>query len=366
MISTEEAIFYRALYRSLYLIVVFVLTVIAMSQYRHCDVYRKHIGSNMSSTIIALIFAFFIGIRPHRGFEDTGNYVEYYDMVYGTLFQFDWGAENFLFDNLLNFMASLGVPVTLFFIVIAIIYFVGTAIACGKLFPGNTLLAFVTYLGAFSTFSYGTNGVKAGAAAAFFLLALAYRERKIFAVFLLWISLGFHHSMQAPIVAFIISYFYQKDKYYFYGWVFCLLMAAAHVTFFQSFFSNFTDERGLTDYLYVGKTTKTVSGFRPDFILYSAVPMCIGYYIIIKKRIQSPIYSFLWRVYTLTNSVFLLCTYANFINRIAYLSWLMYPIVLLYPFVNITCSNYQKKYVGYAVYGHLFFTLFMEIFYYGI
>ena len=106
-----------------------------------------------------------------------------------------------------------------------------------------------------------------------------------------------------------------------------------------------------------------VSGFRPDFILYSAVPIIIGYYLINTKKIKDKTYHFLWCVYTLTNCVFLLCTYGSFINRIAYLSWLMLPFVLLYPYTNINWSKQQNEYLRYIIWGHLGFSLFMFFIY---
>ena len=122
----------------------------------------------------------------------------------------------------------------------------------------------------------------------------------------------------------------------------------------MSIFAGYTDEHGAS-YLKIqtGDTAKNVSGFRPDFILYSAIPIIIGYYLITVKKIKSERFIFLWCVYTLTNCVFLLCTYGSFINRIAYLSWLMIPFVLLYPFTNIRWSNQQDQYLRYVVLGHL-------------
>jgi hypothetical protein len=52
--------------------------------------------------------------------------------------------------------------------------------------------------------------------------------------------------------------------------------------------------------------------------------------------------------------------------NVAYLSWFLYPIVLLYPFVNIYWSNRQYTYLKYVVWGHLGFTLFMTVIFYGL
>lgn len=360
-----------SVFEYLYLIIVFILTFAIMSSYRgggDARIANRNFNNNkVGFCLLVLFFILVIGLRPlSYKFVDMMNYnTDYHVFYYGVPFKFNWNLENFLFDNFFAWMGSMKFDISLFFLLIAALYFGGIAWAINKMFPKDYLLAFVMYLGAFSTFSYGTNGIKAGAAASIFLLALAYREKKILAISFLWLSLGFHHSMLAPIVAYLMASFYKNLKLYFYAWIGCLLLAAAHVSFFQTLFAVFTDEHG-TEYLVADNSEIDVSGFRPDFIIYSAVPIFLGYYLVKKKYVNSEYYNFIWCVYTATNCVFLLCTYGSFINRIAYLSWLMFPIVLLYPFVNIVWSPHQDKYIKKVVYFHLYFTLFMTFIYYGL
>lgn len=359
------------LYQPVYLIVVAILTSFTMNHYRSIKLYPHHnIGLNKYglAITITIVLVLVIGNRPTRSevFGDTVNYTSWYSMYdKGDSFVWDWNSENFIFDNFYSLFASNHIPIEFFFLFISLIYFGGIFIACKKMFPNDTTLALLVYLAAFSTFSYGTNGIKAGAAAAIFLLALAYRKKKVIAILLLWVSLGFHHSMLAPIASFFGAYFYRNPKVYLWAWIVCLLLAAAHVTFFMSLFSGYTDEHGAS-YLVADNVTKDVSGFRPDFILYSAIPIYIGYHLINKRPIISEMYNFLWCTYTMTNCVFLLCTYGSYINRIAYLSWLMYPFVLIYPFLHFQWNPNQNRYLRYTVYGHLGFTLFMSFVYYGI
>lgn len=359
-----------ALYQTFYLLLVAFLSFWITRQYATVDYMgadKGYVSYKNIAMILTVFLIFFIGFRPaNPKFQDMLNYIYDYNFILkGKPFEFTWETTNFIFDNILNYWGAAMIPMDYFFFLIAIIYFGGIFLACKKMFPDDTLLMLLVYLGAFSTFSYGTNGIKAGAAASVFLLALAYKENKVLSVLLLVASYGFHHSMAAPIAAFILSTFVKERKYYLYGWLFCLLMAALHVTYFQSLFGGYADESG-TRYLTLNAEIKDVSGFRPDFILYSAIPIFLGEYLIRKFQIESETYSFLWRVYVTSNAVFLLCTYASFINRIAYLSWLMYPFVLLYPFLNTDLGVNQYKYLRYAVYGHLGFTLFMSFVYYGI
>lgn len=357
-----------SLYQYIYVIIVVLITFSVMSLYNGWTPENEngyHTGRTGLLVFWVLFFIIAIGFRPiSYQFVDMMRYHFDYEDLLGVPFSFSVETDNIVFDNIIPWLAANRLSERWFFLLISAIYFGCMAWACVKLFPNDALLAFVVCLGAFSTFSYGTNGIKAGAAASLFLLALAYREKKVLAGLFMLLSIGFHHSMLAPIVAYVIVLFYRNPKVYLIVWIISLVLAASHITFFQSLFAGFTDEHGAS-YLVVS-LENNVSGFRPDFILYSAVPVFIGYHLIVKRQINSDAFVFMWCVYTLTNSVFLLCTYGSFINRIAYLSWLMYPIVLLYPFVNIAWDNYQKKYLDYVVYGHLAFTVFMVFIYYGL
>lgn len=55
--------------------------------------------------------------------------------------------------------------------------------------------------------------------------------------------------------------------------------------------------------------------------------------------------------------------YSDYTNRIAYLSWFMYPIVLIYPFLNEEWEGPQYKYFQWVAYGHMAFNLFMAFIY---
>ena len=207
-----------SIYQPLYLFLITILTFVIMKKYAIWGYARfiRHNYSNISSALALTVFLFiFIGLRPLDGryFVDmTGYNMVYYWHHYNARFYFNWNSQNFIFDNLYAWMGSMKFDIDWFFLLIAAIYFFCIFISCRKIFPRDTYLALVVYLAAFSTFSFGTNGIKAGAAASIYLVALGYycQNNKIMAVFFLWLSLGFHHSMLAPIVAFTIAHFYKN------------------------------------------------------------------------------------------------------------------------------------------------------------
>lgn len=357
MISGE---FYNGIY-------LFVITIFTLIYYNKCKHYTSGDIGTMPLVFLAISMTLFIGLRPiHRGFMDMINYSYVYDYNLGIPFDFDWESENYLFDNWFSFCYSHSFDKSLFFLSIALIYFIGAAIACKKLFKKHSVIAFLFFLGAFSTFSYGTNGIKAGAAMSIFLLAIAWWRNKIISILLLWITLGFHHSMLMPVAAFILCYFVRKPKWFFYGWLACLILAVAHVTSFMNVVADFVsgDNVRAATYLDANVVWGGKSGFRYDFVLYSALPVLAGYYIIVKRQIKSETYNFMWSLYCVINAFWLICMYAQFTNRIAYLSWGIYPFVLCYPFLMVKFDDRQYKWLANIALLHLGFTLFMNIIYY--
>lgn len=338
---------------------------------------RKAVAS--ASIVLAVFFTLLIGLRPMGPglswmWADSANYNYSYNMREGAQFFFDPHAENLIWDNLFDWWASNRLGITPLFLLGDAIYFGCTYAACRKWFPRDTTMAYLVFLGAFSTFSYSYNGVKAGIAGAIFLLGLAYFEKRTLSVALILISWGFHHSMQMPVAAYILTLFYKNPKWYFYGYAFCVVMSILHVGFFAGLFASMSsDERGAEYLLATGASEDShITGFRPDFLLYSAMPIFIGYKIVMKEKLQvSKLYSALLHMYICTNGIWCLCMYASYSNRIAYLSWFMYPFVLIYPFLKedlrgMLFLKSRNQYVQLAKVAsyHLYFTLFMELVFY--
>lgn len=356
-----------SLYRSIYLILVTILTIYIMPMYSRGALNHPNRTQTSKPFLTLCLCAFmilFIGFRPTSGryFVDMGTYSEYYNMILGDRFYFDKSVDNLFYDNWFAWMASQYVDFSIVMLIFAAIYFGMMYIACRKMFPRDTMLAFIVYLAAFSTFSYATNGMKAGMAASTFLVALAYYDKLWLTIPLALFTYTQHHSMSLVIASYFLVLIFKNPKYYFAGWFVTFIIALLHIKYFQIFFAGFTDEHG-AGYL----LSERNSGFRIDFVIYSVMPVIIGYLMIFEYNlIKSKTYNILLNLYLTTNSFWMLCMYSNVTNRISYLSWFLYPFVILYPFVNIHWHKQQASYLGYIVYGHLGFTLFMNIVYYGL
>ncbi len=360
-------------YNFLYLLIVSIITIAVSSKYSKRDglIEYRYANSKRSELLLVWFMILFIGLRPINGvFVDMKNYdMHFHALFYGEQFQFDWNTDNLLFDNMFHWWGAMKLEIWTFFFAIAIIYFGAAYLGIRRLFPNHSLAAYLVFLGAFSTFSFGTNGIKGGAAASLFIWAISYRQNLKVCIPLVLLSWGFHHSMQLLVTAFILTTLFKKPKYYFGGWLFCLMLAALRVTYFQYLFGGLTDDQGAS-YLVGGDgstvATKILGGFRIDFILYSAIPVLVGYYAEIKKKLNiSPLYRDLLHLYICVNGLWMLCMYAEFTNRIAYLSWFLYPIVLIYPFLYEDWGANKYRMFSKVMLYHVCFTVFMDMIFYG-
>ena len=364
-------------YSLFYILLVTLLTFITLSHYGSYRTERLSLARVKSidiSILIAIFFVFFIGVRDPYGIEfgDSQTYTRGYIDNMGLPFTWDWGTNNFLYDNIFLLFSSKVIPIEYFYLFIAFVYFGGIWLCCKIAFPKDTLPSFIVYLAGFSTYSYSINGIKAGAAAALFLIAITLHEKKnlVLTIGFLFLSLGFHHSMLMPIIAFVLCSYVKNTKFYVAFWLFCFVIAALHISYFQRLFVVFGSDVDDKVIGYLGiesqgyKKQNLIGGFRLDFILYSFIPILIGWIAVFKKRIKSERYTFILNLYTVINAIWMLCIYAAFTNRIAYLSWLMYPIVLIYPFLKEKWGKDQYKTFRWVAYGHLAFLLFMLFIYY--
>lgn len=351
-------------YSTLYLVIVALFSIPSI---RHFNIDQKRRADGQNAFIICTILVLFLGTRPISAvFADMPLYWGLYNRWSGP-FSFDFDTQNILFDNLEYFLASIRFDPTLHYILFAGIYFGGILIACNKMFPNHVTFSFLCYCAAFSTFSYCVNGYKAGSAAALFLIAIAYRDNLKISIPFVLLSFGFHHSMRLPVVAYALTQVYSKPRYYYYLWYVCAIISILHITYFQNLFYGLADEHG-KNYLnvsFIGEAWGGKTGFRFDFWLYSAMPVFVGWWTVNKIKIEDKFYNRILCMYILINSVWLLCIYAPFTNRISYLSWFMYPIVLIYPLFSEQMKGNRNTYIKYAASLQLAFTLLMHFIYYG-
>jgi hypothetical protein len=105
------------------------------------------------------------------------------------------------------------------------------------------------------------------------------------------------------------------------------------------------------------------AGFRWDFLLYSAIPVLVGWFFIFRKGYADKFYLWLFNIYLVANAFWILVVRANFSNRFAQISWFIMPLVLIYPFFMKKFWNDQSVRTGTAVvvfYLYTFYAVFLS------
>ncbi len=264
-----------------------------------------------------------------------------------------------LFTLYLKFLGNITSYWGMFFVT-AFIYVRNYYVTAKRLVPEQTFILFLMMLNAFMFYAYGTNTTRAGFAVSFILLGMT-QQKMISQLLLLAIGVLCHFSMIIPALAFLIAKYFDKTNLYIKLWFLSILLSIFFGDYFEHFFAGFeeVDERA-GRYLNIEEMDSSYNtGFRIDFILYSCVPMLLGYYYIYKRRFQDSTYKLLYNTYILANIFWILVIRANFSDRFAYLSWFLYPILLIYPLLKTPLLRNQNKRIALIILLQEAFTYFM-------
>ena len=110
---------------------------------------------------------------------------------------------------------------------------------------------------------------------------------------------------------------------------------------FAGVFGSMEDKR-LNTYL-LGSDRGYKVGLRPDFISYSLFPILVGWYYIFKKKVNDEYYIHIYNIYLFCNACWLTISKMPSNNRLAYLSWLFIPFILLYPLLSVNYNHLKHK-----------------------
>ncbi|MFA9189953.1 EpsG family protein [Flavobacterium sp. FZUC8N2.13] len=313
------------------------------------------------TTFLVIFTIFYIGFRPLSFvFGDMGTYAEIFNK-YQLGIDNSYFKEDYLFEFFIRTCAQT-MSVEVFFLLCAILYVLPLWVACKKWFKDYAFYAFLALITSFSFWSFGTNGIRNGIATSIFLYALSRDKLSIKILFII-IAFGFHKSIAIPVAALILTYFYSNPKKYFYGWLLCIPLSLVSGGFWEGLFAGFmADER--SSYLTDGNINNdsfSSSGFRWDFLLYSASAVYTAYFFIFKKNFTDQRYNRLVCVYLAANAFWVLVIRANFSNRFAYLSWFMMGIVIVYPFLTKIQIKKQHQVLGLVLLAYFGFTFLMNV-----
>lgn len=348
-------------YSKLYYLVLLVFVIGAYSSASSTPLGSEHKFHSFkySGTILLLFVLLYMGLRPISGvFADMRTYETTFNHYY------NGGAitsqKDYLF-HYFTFTASKIMTVEAYFFVCACLYVVPLWFVSKKWFGPRSFYAFLLLLCSFSFWAYGTNGIRNGIASSLFLLAIS-RDRRVWTIVILLIAINVHKSMLMPIGGYVLAHFYTKPKAFLFFWILSIPLSLLAGGAFQVLLASFVEDDRAT-YLTGGNVNNdnfSSTGFRWDFLIYSATAVFMGYYYIFKRNYKDKIYSTLYCTYLMTNALWILVIKANFSNRFAFLSWFMMALVMLYPILKTKIIGRQNRLLAYIILAYFGFTFFMN------
>lgn len=361
-------------YHPVYLLIILVFCIIIAFQYLGSNTFEKQEEQeNIFIPIVLCAFlTFWLGFRNvySSSFGDTVNYRRIYENTPPII---NWNITDGegLWELMLSWFKAMRYHVSYFFTFINFLYFFTALWAVKLFFPKKPLLGLIVILSSLMCYSFGVNGIRNGLACHIMLLSIAFllKDKYVLGAAFSFAAFFIHKSTIIPIMSLPMAlWIIKKPQTAVYLWlgsiVVSLLIGNAAIDFFASLdFDKRMEDYGRANATRFGFSS---TGFRWDFLLYSALPILLWWYVAVKRNIQDNWYNALGVIYCLSNSVWILVIRASFSNRFAYLSWFMYPIFLMYPFLYMPVWNDQDKRIGYVVLGNVAFTIFMEIMVWGL
>ena len=325
------------------------------------DVAMVKVSQNIGYFLLVFV-VLYMGLRPISWmFGDMAIYAEGFQKM-----QLDPNLpikNDVYFGYFTQFCAGIMNAESYFFL-IAVIYILPCYLFAKRYFSDYWFIPFLMMVGSFSFWPYGTNGLRNGMATSLFILALVfYHQQKWLMYALMALAYGFHNSLLIPIGAFVVSGLYKNSKVYLYIWLAAIPLSLVAGSFWEGFFGSLGigDER-VNQYLTQKKEYQDLmsfTGFRWDFVLYSASAVFAGYYYILKRGFKDGFYTHLWGTYMIANAFWILVIRANFSNRFAYLSWFLMAIVIAYPLFKVKFWPEHYKIVGRIFFAYFLFTYYM-------
>ena len=355
----------------------FFVMLMTVKQFNTLNKYPRYavIEHSFDYQPLLMFFVFFtilLGLRPVHNvasyFGDTGNYAAKFELYqnFGVL-KMD-GSNNlgadWLFDVILRGCAEI-MDVHFWILLLMCFFIVPMYKGCKQIDKKHGALLMLFCIGSFIFYASAVNGVRNGIALSIEILAVAAlcKKKAVYAAILCFIAVGFHKSVLLPAAAMFFTYFIKNPRYMYMAWIGSIGLSLVAGEQIGNLLSVINFDQRLVNNLQADKNLRQIlePRFRWDFLLYSSMPILLAWYTIFKRKLYDNTYLILLGTYMYANSFWVLAIRAIFSNRIANLSWFLYPILLAYPLLNFPVfkKNHNQK-TAWILVAHFGFTTLLE------
>ena len=372
-----EPYFYSTYYYIFFLVICWATILYHVGSSSQKILHAKSSPMQGAAFILSVIITLFFGLRPVSGsFIDTIMYSINFDRITPIYRPISLHTE-WLWTNNTVFCKRMGFNVHEYFFIIAVGYIGGMFVFAWKQMRTNLWLMMLFFLIGFQSYNFGTNGIRNGMACSIELIAFAFlanadesKFSKYFSFFLMFLTLGIHRSTMLPSVAALASYYYIRDtKLAIRFWLLSIALSLVAGPLVEQFFVSLGFDDRMEQYSSVHMTEDMASyfsqtGFRWDFLTYSAAPVAMIWYVTRYRHFTDKAYSIFANTYLLCNAFWIMVIRSTFSNRFAYLSWFIYPIVIAYPLLRMNLWKDQDRRTALIFFLYSGFSFFMFFVYY--
>lgn len=304
--------------------------------------------------MVAAVTIVLIGMRPVSSiYGDTVNYAAGFQRMASNIenTRLHLGKE-WLYDFITYYSAKY-TNLHIYFTIFAIMYVAPLWLALRRIFSEYNFVPFIVVISMFTFWAYGVNGIRNGVGASIFILALTYTENIPLMIIIALFGAGVHNTVYLMIAGALIAWFWNDSRVYIVAWFACILISLVFGNSIQAWMAGFADsvadDNKLTAYLNYNEQSMKADGmfvstsFRWDFLAYSGIGVAIGSYFSIFRNFKDQYYQWIFNIYLICNSFWVLIIRAPYSNRFAQISWFILPIVLIYPFMRERFWINQEK-----------------------
>ena len=354
-------------YFTIYWLIVMMMTVnqfYLLKEIKGYGVFSKKFNYR-SISLFLFFYIIFFGFRPVADcFGDMVIYKTSYELLqnYGV---FDLqGTEERSSDVVFyTFQKICAITVNIHFWFASIMFFYIWMMfaGCKKIDYRHGALLMLFCIGSFQFYTFSVNGIRNGVACSFAIMAVAClcKEKRIWALVWALIGIGCHKSVALPAATMFFTYYMSKPKYMYIVWLGAIVLSLSIGGYIDVFLSSISYDERLASELQGSDADGLVleHRFRWDFLLYSSMPILLGWYTIFKRKLYNKTYLILLGTYMYANAFWVLAIRAMFSNRIAYLSWFIYPIVIAYPLLKFPVfKKHHNEKTAWILLGNFGFT----------
>lgn len=285
--------------------------------------------------LVSLIFL--VGFRGYDVGTDTRNY---HDILWNNNIEIKFFGE-FLFDLIALIFRFFNLSFSFFLFFISFLFFTFVFKASKNytdFFKSNLFITFFSYMSFFFFLSMSVNVIRQGVSLAVLLLAYSIWLKKgnISKIYLLLLlALSFHLTSIIPIAIFIFSLI--TKKYRMIPLLLLFYLTSILLSYFNFGFLNISpiileildgERRG--DYLSGDGAEVYEAGFKPNFVFFNTLFLCISLYV--RNKLSNPDliiqYNILISYYIITSIFLFMAFQLAFSDRWGLFSWFVIPFLI--------------------------------------